>query len=99
MKVAELKAELKKRGMPVSGVKAVLVAWSKEAMLQGVPVAASVPMRHACMNNLDVTVFWEVLLPNPEPVPEPENENTTLHPPTKRDAPITLKHGYDEELE
>jgi len=49
------------------------------------------------MNHLDVTAFWEVLTPNPVSVPLPENEDTTLRPPTEREAPITEKYEYDEE--
>ena len=49
------------------------------------------------MNHLDVTAFWEVLTPNLVSVPLPENEDTTLRPPTEREAPITEKYEYDKE--
>ena len=94
MNVTVLKAELRKRGRPVSDLKDVIVTRLKEALLQGVPVTESVPEGHtciACIYHLDVATFWEVLTPNPVSVPLPENEDTTLRPPTERDVLITEK--------
>jgi len=51
-----------------------------------------VAARDASLHRLDVTAFWELLLPNPTPVPKPSNEDSMLHPPTERDAPVTPKY-------
>ena len=99
MKVAKLKAKLKNRGRPVSGAKGVFVLCLKVAMVQGMPVAETIPERHACMNNLGVTAFWEVMKPNARPVPEPKNIDPDFCPPTERDTPITAKYGYVEQFE
>ena len=52
--------------------------------------------RDASMGGLPFSAHWELLTPNPIPILESENEDTTLRPPSKRDAPINPKYGYDE---
>eukprot|EP00956_Cyclotella_meneghiniana_P034869 scaffold109003_cov36-Cyclotella_meneghiniana.AAC.1 len=94
--VAQLKDELKKRGRPVSGAKAVLAQRLIDAVNNNVPVAETAVVRDASMANLDVTAFWQPLTIDPTPVPEPMNIDAALRPPTERDAPITQKYDFKE---
>eukprot|EP00956_Cyclotella_meneghiniana_P013141 scaffold18824_cov77-Cyclotella_meneghiniana.AAC.9 len=69
--VAQLKDELKKRGRPLSGAKAVLIQRLTEAVNSNVPVSTTDVVSDASMANLDVTALWKPLTINPIPVPSP----------------------------
>ena len=103
MKNEDLKRELRRRGLTVAGNKMSLQKRLRENL--NLPVCPSVgdvagggggKSRDASMGGLPFSAHWELLDPNPIPIPEPENEDTTLRPPSERDAPINPKYGYDE---
>ena len=55
-------------------------------------------VRGAHINGVDVTAHWRLLAKNPTPVKESTNGDSSLLPPTERDAPIKPKYGYDEQF-
>lgn len=85
LSVAQLKAELKKRGRVTSGNKSVLQVRLKEAIDLNVPVSEEAGGNKApCpefMAELDVTTRWELLSRCDDPVPEPDNDDGSLRPP------------------
>jgi len=93
-----MKTELKKRGLHVNGARVQLEEWLKKAIRDKLPVkeVGEVAARDASLHGLDVTAFWELLMPNSTPVPEPINEDLMMRPPTDRDAPVNKKYQYDE---
>ena len=98
MKNDELKAELRKRGRSVGGIKFFLIERLLEAVNSNVPILENAVARHESMNGLDVTAEWIPLTKNPIPVMEPNNEDAGLRPPTERDAPINPKFEFNEEF-
>ena len=83
--VAQLKAELKRRGRVTGGNKSVLQVRLKEAIDLNVPVSEEAggnkAPRPEFMAELDVTARWELLSRCDDPVPEPDNDDGSLRPP------------------
>ena len=97
LNVAALKNESKMRGKGVSGNKRALVMRLTAVICDGIPIQEECDVvRGAHLNGVDVTDHWRLLTKNPTPIDKPINEDTSLRPPTERDAPINPKYGYDE---
>ncbi|MFM6174890.1 MAG: SAP domain-containing protein [Sphaerospermopsis kisseleviana] len=93
LSVAQLKAELKKRGRATAGNKSVLQVRLKEAIDLNVPVSdeaggGNEASRPDFIAGLDVTARWELLTRCNDPIPEPENNDGSLRPPTEMSAAI-----------
>ena len=101
MKNDNLKAELKRRGQSITDKKADLKERLISALRRGVAVSEVVVQRDACMNGLDVTARWELLVPNPTPVPEPARADGSHRPPTEMYGygPVNPKYRFDEKFE
>ena len=101
MKVADLKAELSKRGLDMKGLKNVLLDRLKQAMVDKVPVLSNSELRsdNERICGFAATAKWKLLKPIEEPVAEPGNIVGTLHAPTipEEDALfVPQKHNFAE---
>jgi len=98
LSVAQLKAELKKRGQVTAGNKSILQVRLKEAIDLNVPVSEEAGGNEApCpefMAGLDVTARWELLSRCDDPVLEPDNDDGSLRPPTEMSATANPKYGF-----
>jgi hypothetical protein len=100
LSVAQLKAELKKRGRVTGGNKSVLQVRLKEAIDLNVPVSEEAggdeAPRPDFMAGLDVTARWELLTRCDDPVPESDNDDGSLRPTTEMNAAVNPKYGFVE---
>ncbi len=96
--VAQLKAELKKRGQVTGGNKSILQVRLKETIDLNVSVSEEAggieAPRPEFMVGLDVTARWELLSRCNNPVPELDNDDGSLRPPTKMSATVNPKYGF-----
>ena len=90
LSVAQLKAELRKRGRGTGGNKSTMQVRLKEAIDLNVPVleesGGNEARRPDFMTGLDVTAKWELLTRCDDPIPEPDNDDGNLQPPTEMNA-------------
>ena len=98
LSVAQLKAELKKRGQVTAGNKSILQVRLKEAIDLNVPVSEEAGGNEAprpeFMAGLGVTARWELLSRCDDPVLEPDNEDGSLRPSTEMSATVNPKYGF-----
>ena len=100
LSVAQLKAELRKRGRGTGGNKSAMQVRLKEAIDLNVPVleesGGNEARRPDFMTGLDVTAKWELLTRCDDPIPEPDNDDGNLRPPTEMNADPNPKYGFIE---
>jgi hypothetical protein len=98
LSVAQLKAELRKRGRGTGGNKSAMQVRLKEAIDLNVPVleesGGNEARRPDFMTGLDVTAKWELLTRCDDPIPEPDNDDGNLRPPTEMNADPNPKYGF-----
>ena len=101
MKVADLKAELSKRGLDTKGLKNVLLDHLKQVMVDQVPVLSNSELQsdNERISGFAVTAKWKPLKPIEEPVAEPDNIVGMLHAPTIPEEDtlfVPQKHNFAE---
>ena len=96
LKVDELRRELKKRGIPVSGNKNVLQVKLQKAMDDKVPVLTETDKERPAQPNLfHPNAFWERLHPGEEPVEDP-TDGTHFFSPTDPEQAKPKLYDYPD---